>query len=103
MPLFAFFPVFAAVTRQTLAIQPNWFGLTARAVLNNDINEEIMMRGFVFRHLREDHTLWRAAALSTVYFAAYHIPLIAISGPLIGAIAVVIAVPTGLLTAYVYE
>jgi len=103
VPLFAFFPVFAAITGQALAIQPNWFGLTAGAVLNNGINEEIMMRGFVFRRLRQDRTLWRAAALSTVYFAAYHIPLIATAGPLIGAIGVVIAVPTGLLTAYLYE
>ena len=62
-----------------------------------------MMRGFVFRHLREGRPFWHAAALSTVYFAAYHIVLIFTAGPLIGIIAVIIAIPAGLLTAYIYE
>lgn len=103
LPLFAFFPVFAAATGESLSLQANWLGLTAGAILNNGINEEIMMRGFVFRRLREQRTFWRAAALSTVYFAAYHVPMIVTAGPLVGTIGVIIAIPTGLLTAYVYE
>jgi membrane protease YdiL (CAAX protease family) len=103
IPLFAFFPVYAAVTGQTLALQANWLGLVAGTILNNGINEETMMRGFVFRRLREGRTFWRAAALSTGYFAAYHVPLIISAGALIGTIGVIIAIPTGLLTAYVYE
>ena len=103
VPLVAFFPVFAAVTGQTLALQANTLGLVAGTILNNGINEETMMRGFVYRRLRDGRTFWRAAALSTVYFAAYHVPLIFSAGPLIGTIGVIIAIPLGLLTAYVYE
>ena len=103
VPLIAFFPVFAAVTGQTLGIQANSLGLIAGTILNNGINEETMMRGFVYRRLRDGRTFWRAAALSTVYFAAYHVPLIFSSGALIGTIGVMIAIPIGLLTAYVYE
>jgi ABC-type Mn2+/Zn2+ transport system permease subunit len=62
-----------------------------------------MMRGFVFRHLREGRSFWRAAALSTVYFAAYHVVLIFTAGPLIGIIAVIIAIPAGFLQAFIYE
>ena len=103
LPLLAFYPVLAAATGQTLALQANWPGRAAALVLNNGINEETMMRGFVFRRLRQDRPFWNAAALSTVYFAAYHLPLILTSGALVGTIGVLIAIPTGLLLACIYE
>jgi membrane protease YdiL (CAAX protease family) len=103
LPLLFFFPLFSLLTNTPLAIQPNWQWLILNVVLVNGLAEEIMMRGFVFRHLREGRPFWRAAALSTVYFAAYHLVLILIAGPLIGIIAVLVAIPAGLLTAYVYE
>jgi membrane protease YdiL (CAAX protease family) len=62
-----------------------------------------MMRGFVFRHFREDRSFWRAATLSTAYFAAYHSMLIFTEGALVGVIGILIAIPIGLLTAYAYE
>lgn len=103
LPLLVFFPLFALLTNTPLATQPNWQWLILNVLLVNGLAEEIMMRGFVFRHLREGRPFWRAAALSTVYFAAYHVVLIFTAGPLIGIIAVVIAIPAGLLTAYIYE
>ena len=103
LPLFAFFPLLALIASRPLALQPRAAWLVTAALLNNGLNEEIMMRGFVFRHLREGRTFWRAAALSTVYFAAYHVPLIVFAGPIVGVIGILIAIPTGLLTAYVYE
>jgi membrane protease YdiL (CAAX protease family) len=62
-----------------------------------------MMRGYVFQHLRQGRGFWRAATLSTVYFAGYHLPLILTAGPMIGIVGVVFAVPMGFLTAYIYE
>jgi membrane protease YdiL (CAAX protease family) len=67
-------------------------------ILVNGFAEEIMMRGFVFRHLRTGRPFWRAAALSTTYFAAYHSPLILTQGVVVGSIAVVIAIQIGFLT-----
>jgi membrane protease YdiL (CAAX protease family) len=103
LPLLLFFPLFSLLTNTPLTIQPNWQWLILNVLLVNGLAEEIMMRGFVFWHLREGRPFWRAAALSTVYFAAYHVVLIFIAGPLIGIIAVVIAIPAGFLTAYIYE
>ncbi|MEZ4672550.1 MAG: CPBP family intramembrane glutamic endopeptidase [Anaerolineae bacterium] len=103
LPLVLFFPLFALLTGTPLEPRPNWQWLIINVVLVNGLAEELMMRGFVFRHLREGRSFWRAAALSTAYFAAYHIVLIFTAGPLIGIIAVIIAVPAGLLTAYIYE
>jgi membrane protease YdiL (CAAX protease family) len=103
LPLAFFFPLFSLLTNTPLSTQNNWQWLILNVVLVNGFAEEIMMRGFVFRHLREGRPFWRAAVLSTVYFAAYHVVLIFTAGPLIGIIAVVIAIPAGLLTAYIYE
>jgi membrane protease YdiL (CAAX protease family) len=103
LPLLFFHPMFALLTNSPLTTQPNWQWRLLNVLLINGLAEEIMMRGFVFRHLREGRLFWRAAAGSTLYFAAYHLPLILIAGPLVGIIAVVIAIPAGFFMAYIYE
>ncbi len=103
LPLLIFFPLFSLLTNSPLTIRPNWQWFVLSALLINGLAEETMMRGFVFRHLRDGRSFWRAATLSTVYFAAYHLVLIFTAGVLFGVIGVMIAIPTGLLTAYLYE
>lgn len=103
LPLMTLFPVLALITNSPVTIRPNWEWLLVNIILVNGFAEEIMMRGFVFRHLRNGRPFWRAAMLSTIYFAGYHLPIILSSGLVIGVIAVIIAIPLGFLTAYVYE
>jgi membrane protease YdiL (CAAX protease family) len=103
LPLLLFFPLFALLTNTPLTLRSNWQWLILNVVLVNGLAEETMMRGFVFRHLREGRPFWRAATIAALYFAAYHLVLVFTAGPLIGIIAVVIAIPAGFLTAYVYE
>ena len=103
LPLLAFYPLYALMTNTPLALKPNWTWLILSALINNGLAEETMMRGYVFRHLREGRGFWRAAALSTVYFAGYHFPIILTAGPLIGITGVILAIPIGFLTAYIYE
>ncbi len=103
LPLMALFPILSLLTNSPVAIRPNWEWLLLNIILVNGFAEEIMMRGFVFRHLREGRPFWRAAMLSTIYFAGYHLPIILSSGLVIGIMAVIIAIPLGFLTAYIYE
>jgi membrane protease YdiL (CAAX protease family) len=103
LPLIVFYPLFALLTNSPLSTQPNWPWLLLNVVLVNGLAEELMMRAFVFRHIREGRSFWRAAALATVYFAAYHLVLIFTAGPVLGIIAVIIAIPAGFLQAYIYE
>lgn len=103
LPLLVFFPLLSAVTGAPLALRANWTWFVLSALLNNGLVEETMMRGYVFRHLRKGRTFWRGAALSTAYFAGYHLPLILTAGPLVGTISVIVSIPMGFLTAYVYE
>jgi membrane protease YdiL (CAAX protease family) len=102
-PLIALFPVISLLTGASLALDPGWRWTLARVVLVNGLTEEVAMRGFVFRHLRESRRFWPAAGLSTLYFAAYHLPLILTEGVVVGLLGVVVAIPLGFLTALVYE
>lgn len=103
LPLMVFFPVVSLVTNSPLTMRSNWEWLIVNIILVNGLAEEVLMRGYVFRHIREGCAFWRAATLSTLYFALYHLPIIITQGVVVGSIAVVIAIPIGYLTAYAYE
>lgn len=103
LPLAALFPILSLLTNSPVTMRPNWEWLLVNIILVNGFAEEIMMRGFVFRHVRKGRPFWRAAMLSTLYFAGYHLPIILSSGLVIGIMAVIIAIPLGFLTAYIYE
>lgn len=101
--LIAFFSPFSPLTQSPLSLQLTWLWLLLSVMLNNGLAEETVMRRFVFRHLCEGRPFWRAATLSTLCFAGYHLPLIFTTGPMIGIIGVALAIPTGFVTAYIYE
>ena len=103
LPLIAFYPMIALITNSPLTMRTHWEWLVVNIILVNGLAEEVMMRGYVFRHLREGRSFWRAATLSTVYFAAYHCPILLTQGALVGSIAIIVAIPIGFLTAYIYE
>lgn len=103
LPLILFYPTFGLLSNTELTLRPSASWMLLNIVLVNGLAEEIMMRGYVFRHLREGRSFWRAATLATAYFAAYHLPLMISEGFILGFIAVISAIPTGYLTAYAYE
>jgi hypothetical protein len=74
LPLLVFYPLYAYATNTPLELRPNWAWFALSVVLINGLVEETMMRGYVFRHLREGRGFWHAATLATIYFAAYRLP-----------------------------
>jgi membrane protease YdiL (CAAX protease family) len=102
-PLILFFPAVAAMTSEPLTLVSYWPWLVVSIALTNGISEETMFRGLIFGHMRKTRTFWRAALISTAYFAGVHVPLIAFNGWLIGGISILVAVPTSFLFAYLYE
>ena len=102
-PLVVFFPMVSLIAGAPTTLTPDWGSRLATIVLNNGLAEEVMMRGFLFRHLREKHSFWRAASASTAYFAAYHLPLIVTEGAVIGILGILVAIPLGFLTALIFE
>jgi membrane protease YdiL (CAAX protease family) len=102
-PLILFFPAVAAMTGEPLTLVSHWPWLVASIALTNGISEETMFRGLIFGQMRETRTFWKAAVISTAYFAGVHVPLVVFNGWLIGGISILVAVPTSFLFAYLYE
>jgi membrane protease YdiL (CAAX protease family) len=72
-------------------------------VLMQGITEEILFRGYIFGHLREGRTFWRAAAISALFFGLAHLHLFMILDPLVAGIATLLAVVSHFPFAYLYE
>ncbi len=73
--LLACLPFLARMTGVELALRPNSAWLALGMLAQGGVAEEVLFRGFMYRHLRRERTFWRAATLSALPFAAAHLPL----------------------------
>jgi membrane protease YdiL (CAAX protease family) len=73
--LLACLPLLAALKDVELALRAGAASLALGMLAQGGIAEEVLFRGFMYRHLRRTRTFWRAATLSAVPFAAAHAPL----------------------------
>jgi membrane protease YdiL (CAAX protease family) len=71
------FPVFEALTGARLTWRADAVVLALGMFAQGGIAEEVVFRGFLFRHLRPQRTFWRAALLASLPFIAVHLPLLA--------------------------
>jgi membrane protease YdiL (CAAX protease family) len=75
--MLAFFPIYAMVSHETLRLRPDWIALVPGLFAQGGIAEEVVFRGFLFRHLRQGRGFWSAASLSALPFVAVHLTLFA--------------------------
>jgi len=101
--LLAFFPVYGAVTGTQLAFDDNWPILAVGIAAQGGLAEEIVFRGFLFRHLRQTTTFWRAALISAVPFIAVHLLLFATLDFPIALAALLVSVSLSFPLAKLYE
>jgi membrane protease YdiL (CAAX protease family) len=73
--LFLFFLIYGTVTGTSLGVMPGAASLALGMFAQGGIAEEIVFRGFLFRHFREGRSFWRAAWLSAIPFVAVHLLL----------------------------
>jgi membrane protease YdiL (CAAX protease family) len=73
--LLACLPLLARFTGMELALRAGAPWLALGMLAQGGVAEEVLFRGFMYRHLRRTRTFWRAAMLSAVPFAAAHVPL----------------------------
>ena len=69
--------VFARARGMTAVFYPGWLWLLPGLVAQAGIAEEALFRGYLFGHLREGRTFWRAAAVSMLPFVTVHLVLFA--------------------------
>ncbi len=94
-------PVFARVSGTTLSLAPDWLSALPGLFAQAGIAEETLFRGYLYGHLRDGRSFWRASALSILPFSAVHLYLfltmpwpIALAAVLF---AVVASLPRGML------
>ena len=70
-------PVFAWLTGAAVRIVPGAGPLMPGLFAQAGLAEELLFRGYLFGHLRQGRTFWRAAGLATPPFVAVHLLLFA--------------------------
>jgi membrane protease YdiL (CAAX protease family) len=76
LALLAYFPIFALLSGQPLALREGWLWVALGVLLQGGVAEELLWRGYLFGHLRVQRGFWRAAAIAMIYMVAQHILLL---------------------------
>jgi membrane protease YdiL (CAAX protease family) len=103
LALLAYFPIFALVSGQPLALRDGWQWIALGVLLQGGIAEELLWRGYLFRHLRARRDFWRAAAFAMIFMVAQH-TLLLLQLPLpIAIAALVVALLSSFPLAHLFE
>lgn len=101
--MFLGYPLLTVLTGAQFPWPTNWLPMFLGVFVMNGIAEEMMVRGFLFRHLRLGRSFWRTVAMVALVHGAAHIPIIMEAGPLVGATAILVALVSGVPFAYLFE
>lgn len=103
MALLAYFPIFALASGQPLTLRAEWPAVAFGVLLQGGVAEELLWRGYLFRHLRATRGFWRAAAIAMIFMVAQH-TLILWELPLpIAIAALVVALLSSFPLAHLFE
>ncbi len=101
--LLACLPVLATSTGVELALRPNAAWLALGMLAQGGVAEEVLFRGFMYRHLRATRTFWRAATLSAVPFAAAHVALLFSLDLSVALLALAMAIAWSFPLAWIFD
>jgi membrane protease YdiL (CAAX protease family) len=103
LPMWLFLPFYGALTGPPVGLRPDWLPILMGLILVNGITEEVIHRGFVFGHVRRQHSFVIAATISAAVFGVQHIYLLVTMGVVPGVASVVLAVLLAYPLALMYE
>lgn len=103
LALLLYFPCFALISGQPLALRDGWPWVALGVFLQGGIAEELLWRGYLFRHLRATRSFWRAAALAMLFMVAQHILLLWQLPLPIAIAALVVALLSSFPLAHLFE
>jgi membrane protease YdiL (CAAX protease family) len=96
-------PLYASATRTPVALIDNWPWLALGMAAQGGLAEETVFRGFLFRHLRQWHSFWRAALISAIPFAMVHLLLFATLDLVVALAALAVSVSLSFPLARLFE
>lgn len=71
--LLSFYPIYSIATGVSFSLLPHWPVLALGMFAQGGLAEEAVFRGYLFRHMREGRSFWRAAILAAIPFVAVHL------------------------------
>jgi membrane protease YdiL (CAAX protease family) len=96
-------PAFIGVTGARWTMYPGWIGLLPGLFAQAGVAEEVLFRGYLFRHLRRGRSFWRAALLASGPFVLVHLWLFfSMSWP-VALASVVLSALISIPFAYLFE
>lgn len=101
--LLGFYPLFAVVTGATIALRVDAALLAVGLAAQGGVAEELLFRGFLFRHVRQGRTFWRAAWLAAVPFVAVHLLLFLSLDFAVALAALLVALSLSIPLAWLFE
>jgi membrane protease YdiL (CAAX protease family) len=75
--LLAFYPIFSLTMSAPPGLIHGWPLLAVGLFAQGGIAEETLFRGYLFRHIRQGRSFWRAAVIASLPFVAVHLLLFA--------------------------
>jgi membrane protease YdiL (CAAX protease family) len=101
--LLAIIPAYAWWASAELSFRPAWLWLLPGLFAQAGIAEEALFRGYLFGHLREGRSFWRAALLSMIPFVAVHLLMFATLPWPVALASLLLAVSISFPLARLYE
>ncbi len=103
LAMISFYPIFSLATGAPVSLRDGWMLMALGLFLQHGIAEEVLFRGYLFRHLREGRTFWQAAFLSMVPFVAVHLLLLIYLDFAVALASILVAVATAFPLAFMFE
>jgi membrane protease YdiL (CAAX protease family) len=101
--MLGFFPTYALVTSVPVRLRPDWMALLPGLFAQGGVAEEVLFRGFLFRHLREGRGFWAAARAAAIPFVAVHLTLFATLGAAVALASLLVALSLTFPLAWLFE
>ena len=96
-------PLYGLAAHTSFTLWPGWIALVPGLLAQAGIAEEALFRAYLFGHLRQGRTFWRAALLSMLPFAAVHVLIFATNPWPIALAALALSVVLSVPFAHLYE
>lgn len=86
-----------------IVVTPSWYVYVPGLLAQAGIAEEVVFRGYLFRHFRRGRSFWRAALLSALPFVLVHLLLFATLDAMVALASLALALSLSFPLAWIFE
>jgi membrane protease YdiL (CAAX protease family) len=103
VPMVAYCPVLSVMTGTPVTMREGWILTAIGVFLQGGVAEEVIWRGFLFRHLRGGRGFWTASFLTMVLMVLAHVVLVWSLDPVSAAAAIIVSAVIVFPMCHVFE